>query len=144
MNERANPFAQLNETVKFSTKQRQHKPVAEAAIEEISQQNNFPSRQAPKAQTPSRRKPRTYRTGRNVQFNAKVTRETDERFYKAVEDRDVVLGELLKQALDALEAIDPLKKIADRRGISLTAVVSEAVDALERAGVSRDGEGKPR
>lgn len=139
MTERANPFAQITETVNFSTKARQQKPVPEAAIETIAAQNNFPSRQAPKAAATPRRKPRVYRTGRNVQFNAKISLETSQRFYKIVEERGIVMGELIKQSLDAFEALDTLQKIANRRGVSLTVVVDDAVRALDRAGGSTTG-----
>jgi hypothetical protein len=47
------------------------------------------------------------------------------------------LGELLKQALDALEAVDSLQKLADQKTISLGEVVKQAVIALERAGATR-------
>jgi len=137
MNERTNPFAQIGETVSFSTKPKQQKPVPEAVIETIATQNNFPSRQAPKAPATPRRKARVYRTGRNVQFNAKVSQDTNQRIYKGVEERGLVLGELIKQSLDALDALDPLKKIADRRGVSLKDVVTECVEQLERTGQGR-------
>ena len=57
----------------------------------------------------SRTKPRPprrvarHRTGRNRQLNVKATAETIERFYKLADQRRVALGELLEQALDALE-----------------------------------------
>lgn len=100
MNERANPFAQLNEPVNFSTKPRQQKPVEEAVIEDLAKQNNFPSRQAPKASSVPRRKVRRFRTGRNQQVNIKATAETIERFIKAADVKNVPLGEMLKQLLD--------------------------------------------
>jgi len=138
MTQRVNSFAPLNDDVNFPTKPKQQKPVPEAAIETIAAQNNFPSRQAPKPQATPRRKPRVYRTGRNVQFNAKISLETMQRFYKAVEERGIVMGELIKQSLDALETLDALQKIANRRGVSLSVVVDEAVRTLDRAGGSRE------
>jgi hypothetical protein len=43
----------------------------------------------------------------------------------------------LKQALDALEAADILQKLADKKEISLHEIVKQALDALEREGISR-------
>ena len=103
MNTRANPFADLSEPPAFTTKVKTEKRVEEESIDRIAAQNNFPSRQAPKAPKQERRKPRIHRTGRNQQFNAKATPETIQRFYKAADERRVPLGELLKLALDALE-----------------------------------------
>jgi hypothetical protein len=71
-----NPFKHLSEPPVFTTKQRTEKPLEEAAIERIAEDNDFPSRQAPRSKRIERRKPRLYRTGRNVQFNTKVTAET--------------------------------------------------------------------
>jgi hypothetical protein len=103
MNQRVNPFAKLTEAPVFQTKPKTEKPVAKEAIERIAQENNFPSRQAPKASAVPRRKRRVYRTGRNQQLNIKATGETIERFLKAADDRNVPLGELLKQLLDTLD-----------------------------------------
>jgi hypothetical protein len=44
-----------------------------------------------------------HRTGRNQQFNIKATAETIVRFYRLADERRMALGELLEQALDALE-----------------------------------------
>lgn len=44
-----------------------------------------------------------HRTGRNQQFNIKASAETIARFYSLADERRVALGELLEQALDALE-----------------------------------------
>jgi endonuclease/exonuclease/phosphatase (EEP) superfamily protein YafD len=48
-------------------------------------------------------KPRTHRTGRNVQFNSKVTAETNAKIYKLADEKEVTLGELLEMAMAALE-----------------------------------------
>jgi hypothetical protein len=136
MSTRVNPFDSLADPPVFATKPKKETPVEKDTIERIAEQNNFPSRQAPKTSKEPRRKARTHRTGRNTQFNAKATPETIERFYKVANDRRVVLGELLKQGLDAIEAVDPLEKLAQRRGISLNELVERALDAFERAGGS--------
>jgi len=103
MNERVNPFAMLKEGPAFTTKPKTEKPVEEAAVARIAEENGFPSREPPKTKKPERRKARIYRTGRNVQFSSKVTAETSARIYKAADERGVVIGEVLRLAMDALE-----------------------------------------
>ena len=103
MNQRVNPFADLSEVPSFKPKPKRETPVAEETIARIAEDNNFPSRQAAKPPKSAGRKPRIHRTGRNVQFNAKVTAETVSRIYKAADERKVPLGELLRLALEALE-----------------------------------------
>jgi hypothetical protein len=103
MSGRVDPFAILKEPPSFATKPKAEDPVATETMERISEENNFPSRQAARAPSIPRRKRRIYRTGRNQQFNAKATRETIEKFYKMADQRSVTLGELLSLALDALE-----------------------------------------
>lgn len=103
MSGRADPLAILKDPTTFSTKPKNQRPVEEAVIEDLAKQNNFPSRQAPKAPSAPRRKLRRFRTGRNQQVNVKATGDTIERFLKAADDRNVPLGELLRLALDALE-----------------------------------------
>jgi hypothetical protein len=134
MSERVKPFANLTEPPVFTTKPRKEKPVEEETIALIAKQHNFPSRQAPKSQKAERRKPRIHRTGRNQQFNAKVTPETIERFYKLADEKSVTLGELMKLGLDALQITDSLQKLADKRDISLNEAVKQALTALEQAG----------
>lgn len=102
MSTRVNPFADLAEPPVFATKQKQEK-VEKEVIARIAEEHNFPSRQAAKAPKEPRRKRRVHRTGRNRQFNIKAKNETVERFYKLADERQVPLGELLEQALDALE-----------------------------------------
>jgi len=100
MNTRVNAFATLAEPPTFTTKApKTEKPVEEETIARIAEQNNFPSREAPKA----RRKQRRYKTGRNRHLGIRATDETVENFYKAADARNVPLGELLRLALDALE-----------------------------------------
>jgi hypothetical protein len=103
MSGRQNPFATLTDAPVFETKPKKEKAVAQEAIDHIARENNFPSRQAPKTPSTPRRKVRRFRTGRNQQVNVKATGETIEKFLKAADDRNVPLGELLRLALDALE-----------------------------------------
>ena len=104
MNARVDPFADLNSPLPpFTLKPRKETQPAEETIAQIAKENNFPSRQAPRPAKEPRRKRRVYRTGRNQQFNLKATAETVERFYKMADERKVALGALLEQALEALE-----------------------------------------
>lgn len=103
MNDRVNPFADLKDPPVFTTKTKAEKTVAPEALTLIAEQNNFTSRQAPKPPKAERRKPRTHRTGRNVQFNAKAKAETIAKFYRLADENKVTLGELFEMAVDALE-----------------------------------------
>jgi hypothetical protein len=47
--------------------------------------------------------PRRRRTGRNIQLNLKVDRETADRLYRLADQHGWVLGETLEHALEALE-----------------------------------------
>src|SRR5580704_3070353 len=132
MSKRVNAFANLDDPPVFTTKPRLDKPVQQETIERIATDNNFPSRQAAKAPKEPKRKPRIYRTGRNHLFNAKATPETIQRFYKVADEKRVPLGELLKQGLDALEAVDSLQKLADKRGIPLAELVKRAFESLDQ------------
>jgi len=103
MNARVDPFALLKEPTAFATKPKPDKRVEEEAIAEVARANDFPSRQAPKTETQSKRKQRRYRTGRDRHLGIKATAETVERFYKIADTRNLPLGEVLRLALDALE-----------------------------------------
>jgi hypothetical protein len=103
MTTRVNPFETLNEPPVFTPKPKPDKLVHEETISRIAEENNFPSRQAPKSSTLRHREQRRYRTGRNQHLGIKATAETIERFYKAVDLRNVPSGELLRLALDALD-----------------------------------------
>lgn len=50
----------------------------------------------------SRRQPRRYRTGRNVQLNLKVRQEAADTFYVLADQTGLVLGEVFEQAVEAL------------------------------------------
>ena len=103
MNERVSIFSNLSAPPVVATKPRKEIPVEEAAIEQVAEAHNFPSRQAKKAAKVEKRKPRIYRTGRNVQFNAKITAETNDKIYKLADEQGVTLGRLLELAVAALE-----------------------------------------
>jgi hypothetical protein len=75
-------------------------------VREVSEAAKFTSRAAarrPAAPPPPRREPRRYRTGRNVQFNAKVSQETVDAIYAIADRQGWVLGETLEHALAALQ-----------------------------------------
>ena len=119
MNERANPFGDLGD---FTPAQAKPKPDP-AVIDQVAEAHGFPSRKpaAPPAveltpapspastpepvpgDTSPARKQRRYTTGRNKQVNIKATDETIQRLYRLADERQVPLGELLEQALDALQ-----------------------------------------
>ena len=103
MNQRVNPFADLETAPAFATKPKKERPIEEETIARIAEENNFPSRDAPRPAKKERRKPRVYRTGRNQQFTAKATADTIARIYRNADERGVVIGELLRLAIDALE-----------------------------------------
>lgn len=98
---RANPFTDLSD---FAP-QAQAKPVEAEQIERIASDMGFPSRKAGAAPAPAEGPPRRrrYTTGRNQQLNVKATAETVARFYRLADQQGVPLGELLEQALQALE-----------------------------------------
>jgi hypothetical protein len=110
MSERVNPFANVKEPPVFTTKPKPEKPVEEETIARIAEQNNFPSRQATKPAKVERRKPRVYRTGRNQQFNAKVTAETMAKIYRQADELGVALGEWMRLAAEAIEREQGAKK----------------------------------
>lgn len=100
---RANPFADIESLPKFDPKPSGAKPVTNDQIEKIADANGFPSRQA--ARAPARAKAgRRYKTGRNQQINIKATPQVIEQLYKMADARRIPLGELLEQALGALES----------------------------------------
>jgi hypothetical protein len=104
MSGRINPFANLADNPPvFTTKPRKETAVEEETIARIAEENQFTSRQAPKAAKEPRRKRRVYTTGRNRQINFRASDETIELFYKMADERRVPLCKLLEQALDALD-----------------------------------------
>ena len=113
---RADPFADAGDSLDlsdFAPAPVKRAPVEKDLIKKASEANNFPSRAAPKpavaAAPPPKPAQRRHRTGRNVQFNTKVTQTVAER-YAALQDKTgLVYGELLEMALDHLESM-PLPK----------------------------------
>lgn len=98
---RANPFDDLGDFVLKA----EAKPIETQQIERIAVEMGFPSRQpsialAHSLKTQVRRR---YTTGRNQQLNVKATAETVAKFYRLADQQRVPLGELLEQALQALE-----------------------------------------
>lgn len=99
---RVSPFADVSALPTFEPKAKASPAPASEQIEKIAEANGFPSRQPAKA--PLRKQPgRRYKTGRNQQINIKATSQVIERLYRMADQRRVPLGELLDQALDALE-----------------------------------------
>lgn len=99
-NERINPFSDITQAPQFEVKAPTPR-VAKEQIDKLANENNFPSREGPKPKvTRTRRK---HVTGRNQQFNIKATAATIERFYRLADERKVPLGQLLEDALNALE-----------------------------------------
>lgn len=101
--ERVNPFADTATAPAFDVKPRTAKPVALEQINLLAREHNFPSRQPARTPESKTRKRRTHKTGRNQQLNIKAAAATIDRFYDMAEKKDVLLCELLEQALDALE-----------------------------------------
>lgn len=122
MNERVNPFGDLGDFAPAPAK-----PKAEIleVANQVAEQHGFPSRQPvkqatpeaapvtaappaskpqaaqaqPKEQLPSRRRT----TGRSEQVNIKTTFAAKKRLMEISVERDMPLGEILEQALAALE-----------------------------------------
>jgi hypothetical protein len=103
MNERVDAFAALKELPAFEPTQKRVKP-ADAAIDRIAAEHGFPSRPSVRSPRDPKRKPRIHRTGRNISMNIKVRQQTQERFYRLADEHNLVLGALLDEAFDALEA----------------------------------------
>jgi hypothetical protein len=103
MSERHDTFAGLKSFPDFETKPKRDKPVSTEAIDLIADESGFHSRPAIRSERKPKRKARVYRTGRNINVNIKLTEAARERFYRLADERNLVLGALLEQALEALE-----------------------------------------
>ena len=100
---RANPFSDIETLPAFEPKPKATRLIANDQVDKIAEASGFPSRQAA-AKPPARgRAGRRYKTGRNQQINIKATAQVIERLYKMADARRVPLGQLLEQAIDALE-----------------------------------------
>jgi len=89
----------------FSPKSREEgRAPAQEQVKAVAKAANFPSREATSvpARAPKARAARIYRTGRNVQFNAKASREVVDAIYAIAEKQGWVLGETLERAVAAL------------------------------------------
>jgi hypothetical protein len=105
MSDRVNPFGDLGD---FAPSPLKIKVDQKDVVDEVAAQHGFPSRQpgvatSASAERPPGRQQRRYTTGRNKQINIKATHETIQRLYRLADSRGVPLGELLEQALEALE-----------------------------------------
>jgi hypothetical protein len=108
---RADPFASIDlDASDFEPTPVKHPAVPKAEIRRVSEENQFVSRASARAPVEAAaaktvRQQRHYRTGRNVQFAAKVTQDTYDHAYRLLDQLGprAVLGELLEQAFGALE-----------------------------------------
>ena len=80
---------------------------ASDAIRTVAESANFQSREPVKA---ARAKQRRRRTGRNVQFNTKVTGACRDTFYEISDHNGWVLGETMEKAISALQRELALEK----------------------------------
>lgn len=99
---RADPFAGDLDLSDFQPAAPRRAAVQKAAIREVSEANNFPSRAPVKAKAAATQQ-RRRRTGRNMQFNIKASAETIERFTKLADQQGWVFGEAFEHAVAALE-----------------------------------------
>lgn len=103
--ERSDPFASLSDFKPKSPEVEGKGRALDKDIQKISEDNGFLSRQA----KPSKR-PRFNSSGPKEQLNIKVSRECHERFYEMARTRNIrVLGDLIEQALEALDELHPIK-----------------------------------
>ena len=74
-------------------------------VREVAEAAHFRSREpaTPKTEPKSKRNPRRYRTGRNVQFNVKALQSTVDAIYTVSEANNWVLGYTLQRAIEALQ-----------------------------------------
>ena len=97
---RADPFAGDLDLSDFKPAPARARAAGKAAIREVSEANDFPSR-APESPRAVKPEPRRRRTGRNVQFNIKASADTIARFTALADARDVPFGQLLQQLVAA-------------------------------------------
>ncbi len=99
---RVDPFAGGLDLSDFKPTPAKKPPIQKAAIREVSEANNFPSR-APERAKAAKPVQRRRRTGRNVQFNIKTTAETIARFTALADKRGLAFGELLDELVETAE-----------------------------------------
>jgi hypothetical protein len=93
----------------FTAKAGQAPAPTPEAVREVSESAKFRSREPAKRAPavapapPPKRQQRRYRTGRNIQFNAKISQETLDTLYTISDRQSWVLGETLEHALAALQ-----------------------------------------
>jgi hypothetical protein len=97
--QRADPFAVDAEPDLSAYKPTPAQRPAREIVRQVSEQNNFPSRD-PKSRKPKQRR---HVTGRNVQINIKAKQETVDHLIKVADRCGWVLGETLERALAALD-----------------------------------------
>jgi len=79
-------------------------PAKPEQVRDVAEHVGFRSREPdPAPAADPQRPPRRYRTGRNIQLNLKVRRETVDAFYKIADEQGWVLGEAFEHAIRALQ-----------------------------------------
>jgi hypothetical protein len=103
--EREDAFSNLGNFKPKSSDDPKRSPVD---IDKISQDNNFPSREASKPALPKRKR---FRGGAATeQLNIKLSAELHQRFYEEAERLGVrTLGDLIKEGLDAIAELERIK-----------------------------------
>lgn len=108
--DRVDPFKALSQ---FKPKSEADSVTLSIDIDKLSNDNNFPSREAPQVEQSAKRK--RFGAASKVQFNIRVDAADQERFYRIAEERGIRrLGDLFGQCLDALEE---LRKIKAEEGV---------------------------
>ena len=79
------------------------KPEQVRAVSEAAQFQSREPRSDAAPATLTKREPRRYRTGRNMQLNIKARTEAIEAFYAIADQHGWVLGETFERAIDALK-----------------------------------------
>lgn len=78
------------------------RPEQVRAVSEAAQFQSREPRKGPPPASTSKREPRRYRTGRNIQLNIKARADAIEAFYTIADQHGWVLGETFERAIDAL------------------------------------------
>ena len=75
--------------------------ISKAEIKKVSEGAKFISREVPKQ--PEQRQRRIYRTGRNVQFATKLSKETHDSVYDICDQQGWLVAETIENAISALQ-----------------------------------------